>query len=121
MAQDPTPPQLSLEVTEHGPHAVLARVRGELDLASAWSIPSALAEHAEKPHAVVDLADVTFMDSSGVHALLEEHRRRQERGHALIVAGVHGRLLELLRLVGVDTELRIAPDAESALDGHRFD
>jgi anti-sigma B factor antagonist len=50
---------------------------------------------------VVDLCDVTFMDSSGAHVLLEASKRLRalERGFSVIcVRGSISRLLELLGL-----------------------
>src|SRR2546423_2007522 len=50
---------------------------------------------------VVDLCDVTFMDSSGAHALLDASKRlrAQERGFSVIcVRGSISRLLEILGL-----------------------
>ena len=50
---------------------------------------------------VVDLCDVTFMDSSGAHALLEASKRLRalDRGFSVIcVRGSVSRLLELLGL-----------------------
>lgn len=57
--------------TKHtdGLGAVLS-VAGEIDLASAPEFKEALAQvAAEKIPVTVDLADVTFMDSSGLHVL----------------------------------------------------
>ena len=50
---------------------------------------------------VVDLCDVTFMDSSGAHALLEASKRLRalDRGFSVIcVRGSISRLLEILGL-----------------------
>ena len=59
----------------------------------------AIVEGASK--VVVDLCDVTFMDSSGAHALLDASRRLRalDRGFSVIcVRGSISRLLELLGL-----------------------
>jgi anti-anti-sigma factor len=78
-------------------------VGGELDIATA----PALREHIERALrdrfeiVVVDLADVSFIDSSGLHALLEAATRRPAR--LRIVPSVV--CLRLFDLVGVRDRL----------------
>ena len=75
----------------------------EIDCVSAPTLSAALDEAIEagSSKVVVDLCDVTFMDSSGAHALLEASKRLRamERGFSVIcVRGSISRLLELLGL-----------------------
>jgi len=62
-------------------------------------LDKAIAEGESK--VVVDLCDVTFMDSSGAHALLDASKRLRalERGFSVIcIRGSISRLLEILGL-----------------------
>jgi anti-sigma B factor antagonist len=75
----------------------------EIDFLTAPSLVAeldrAIAEGSSK--VVVDLCDVTFMDSSGAHALLDASKRLRalDRGFSVIcVRGAVSRLLELLGL-----------------------
>jgi anti-anti-sigma factor len=76
---------------------------GEVDLDSAPQLHQAFQE-ADAPwgtHVVADLAGVTFMDSTGVRALLTCYERAQERGGRLSVTGAHGVVERILYLSGV--------------------
>jgi anti-anti-sigma factor len=50
---------------------------------------------------VVDLTSVTFLDSSGIRALLTARRIASEHGAALQVTGVHGIVRRVLTLTGL--------------------
>ena len=75
---------LSLETSIADRVAVVA-LRGELDLAGAAALEQELARlDAERHDAVVlDLRDVSFMDSSGLRVVAVASRRAGERGRRL--------------------------------------
>jgi anti-anti-sigma factor len=50
---------------------------------------------------VVDLTGVTFLDSSGIRALLTVRRIADEHGAALTVTGAHGIVRRVLTLTGL--------------------
>ncbi len=60
---------------------------GELDLESATVLRAVLGEYLDAgfPRLVLDLRAVTFMDSSGLHLLLEAQRDARARGVELSV------------------------------------
>jgi anti-sigma B factor antagonist len=98
----------------------LLRVAGEVDLATAPELAEAL-DTALKPHGqsvVLDLAEVDFIDTSGVRALLDGRRLATERGTELAVIAPPGsaarRLLEM-------TELIEALGVIESLDGEAAD
>jgi anti-anti-sigma factor len=69
---------------------LVARLRGEIDIASAERLQDAiLAETrtADETGLVVDLSEVSFLDSSGVRLLFTVHRAMIEQGRpmALVV------------------------------------
>jgi anti-sigma B factor antagonist len=77
--------------------------RREIDCVTAPALAAALDQAIEEgtSKVVVDLCDVTFMDSSGAHALLEASKRLRalDRGFSVIcVRGSISRLLEILGL-----------------------
>lgn len=67
--------------------AVVLAVRGELDLASSPLLERELValDQAGAERLVVDLSDVRFMDSTGLHALLAARRRALDSGRALTI------------------------------------
>lgn len=89
----------SLEVAGVNGHVRLGAT-GELDLATAGRTATTIREFFDRGHAdvVVDLRELTFIDSSGIHALLECDRYARGRAGRLSViigAGVAARAIEL--------------------------
>ena len=80
--------QFSISV-ESGPEGHTIEVVGELDLASAPELRDAVAviegskEMGPDSNLVIDLSDVTFIDSTGVKALLDAARAARESREAV--------------------------------------
>jgi anti-sigma B factor antagonist len=96
---------------------VLVRATGELDLSSAPSLTAA-AEDAlgdGYPLLLLDLSGVSFMDSTGLSALLAIHREAEARSaHAAIIApGDNPR--RVLEMLGVEQVLHIYDTLEAAV------
>jgi anti-anti-sigma factor len=65
--------------------AVVVVASGEIDLATSPDLRAALtAEHA--PMLVLDLRQVSFIDSSGLGVIVGQQKRSQEDGHEFAVA-----------------------------------
>jgi stage II sporulation protein AA (anti-sigma F factor antagonist) len=64
---------------------------------------------------VVDLSQVTFMDSSGINVLVGTHRQVSEARGWLRVAGAQESVLRVLELVGIDALISCYPSVEQAL------
>ena len=102
MTDDPIPPQLSVHRSPDGGPPGLV-VEGEVDLATAERFGEALLAVLDGHRELhVDLRAVTFMDSTGLRALLETRRRAEESG-AVISLDVQpdGPVERLLDLAGV--------------------
>lgn len=100
--------------------AAMIVIEGELDLASAPQLVDAISALPEVGEPVVlDLSSVTFVDSSGVRALLDADRIANEKGRKLAIfrPGVAvTRLLDLVDLRSQFTELdSVDGDALQAL------
>lgn len=99
---------------------------GEVDLAAAPAVRerlTALARQLGRPSAdgaarvvVIDLAGVTFIDSTGLSMLVAAHSRFDESSDELRVAAVPNRVRRVLELTGLDGLLRTYDDVPSALD-----
>jgi len=87
----------------------LLTVRGEIDLATAPVLVEVLLPVLERETGpvVVDLSEVPFMDSTGVHVLLDAVRRLKPQSRRLAIVCHEGgqvhRLLALTRLVDAVT------------------
>ncbi len=64
----PEPPAFRLDVRPGGTRTVVAAA-GEVDLATVGELTDALREHLAAGPVLLDLSELTFMDSSGVRAL----------------------------------------------------
>jgi anti-anti-sigma factor len=76
---------------------------GELDLLSAGWIRVPFQELASdgRPQIVVDLAGLTFIDTSGIHALLDLDGDAREAGKRLRLAAVSEKVRRVFELAGV--------------------
>ena len=72
---DKRPTATATVLTEHG--LTILRLTGELDLATVNDLQETVAALVDRApeHLIVDLSDVTFMDSSGIALLLQVSQR----------------------------------------------
>ena len=86
------------EIQDDGVHVVT--LHGELDLANAERVRTALIEVAGST-VVVDLGDLSFLDSSGIAALLGARKRILAAGHGFELRGAQGMVRRVLELTGL--------------------
>lgn len=53
-------------------------------------------------HLVFDFSRTTFMDSSGIGALLGRYKRMRDRGGSVMICGADPKIQRILRIAGVD-------------------
>ncbi len=89
---------------------VTVTIGGELDHCSAPQIRQQLDElllDESVVHLVLDLENLTFMDSSGIGVLLGRLRKLSDRGGTLSVKGMQPAVEKLFRLSGLDRVIKI--------------
>jgi anti-anti-sigma factor len=90
----------------------VVRLRGEIDLSNAEALGAA-AEGAVSNRArglVLDLSEVTFLDSTGLRLIFRLARRLRDRQQALrLVVPDGARIARLLRLSGVASVAEVVP------------
>ncbi|MBV9796438.1 MAG: STAS domain-containing protein [Solirubrobacterales bacterium] len=93
---------------------ILLAVSGELDLASAPMLAEQLqrADEVDADVVLVDLRELDFMDSTGLHLLLKAHKRAQELGRRFVLVKGNKQIERLLSLTGVDEKLVIVDSPE---------
>jgi anti-sigma B factor antagonist len=100
------PPALRCDIEVRGTTRIVA-VDGEIDLATAPElrdvIRQAFGGHPET--LVIDLARVTFIDSSGLHALIDADRRSTAAGIRLIIVPAAADVHRPFSLAGLDQVL----------------
>jgi anti-sigma B factor antagonist len=78
---------------------VVVTLRGQLDIAEAARVAAALAAvAASEPQIIVDLADLEFIDSSGVAALVRGRNLARRAGGELVLAAPQQQVLRVLTL-----------------------
>jgi anti-anti-sigma factor len=77
-------------------------VHGELDIATAPELVDLLARLRHHDHAVtLDLAEVTFMDSTGLTTVMEAHMQARENGWSFSVRRPSAAVRRVFELAGV--------------------
>jgi len=106
---------LSIEQRSDGDMIVL-ELRGELDIATAASLPQALGAVARDGARmlVVDLRGVTVLDSVGVRSLLHTRRWMFNRGGAACFVCDDGPAGRTIELMGLRDALGVCADMASA-------
>jgi anti-sigma B factor antagonist len=96
-------------------HTVVT-VAGDVDYGHADEFRSYLNDlaGADVP-VVVDLTDVTFMDSTALGVLVRVHKRFAQRGNTLVLVCPDNALLRLFHITALDGYFTIAPTLGEAL------
>ncbi|MEA2184400.1 MAG: hypothetical protein QOF69_3585 [Solirubrobacteraceae bacterium] len=83
---------------------VVVRVSGELDFGAAPELARTVEELLEVgfAHIVIDLRDLRFLDSAGVHTLLAAQHGADERGTALSLVKGPGPVHRVMELTATD-------------------
>ena len=107
---------LELHETPTGTDRCTLAVGGELDLATAAQFRTTVGALLGTGcrHLVVDLADTTFVDSSGLGALVGA-ARRADPGTCVVAACANPRVVRVFRTTGTDRIVPVYPTVEAAL------
>jgi anti-anti-sigma factor len=99
---------MTVDRREVGRRVVLT-VAGEVDIATSPSLRSELATALDSgAHELwIDLSATTFMDSSGLHALLDAHHAAERVHRRLTIICPPGIVRRLFDLTGVTKTLRV--------------
>jgi anti-sigma B factor antagonist len=106
-----------LTIEELGSSAIRVALRGELDLAHAYTFDEELRNvEAMRPATVVlDLRQLTFLDSCGLARLLAARRRARRGGHRLLVVRGSAAVQRLFALAAVDEAFEMVSEVPLAL------
>jgi len=110
-------PGFSLDVERRSPRSFLARPVGELDMATRSDFAAALERIAQASPArvVVDLSQLTFIDSSGLNALVASSRAVEEAGGSIVFAEPSPFVARVLEIVQLPDTVRFETSVEDAL------
>jgi anti-sigma B factor antagonist len=89
---------------DHVGEGVRVRLTGELDLSTVGRLHDVLTAANNQPDTtgvVVDLHEVTYIDSTSIGALIAGLKTAHQAGRSFHVSGVHGMVQDVLAVTGV--------------------
>lgn len=112
--------RLLVRSLRHG-DAQIVELVGELDIEGAPLSRRTLGRACSTAEATIflDLAGLTFMDSSGVHMIIEADRRLREEGRELVILRAPKHVRRLLELCGLTGILHLAEGGPRTTDPDR--
>lgn len=114
----PLPPPLTIDVRAERDGFIRATITGQIDRFSTPVIAARLAEaRAPSPSSdtILDLSGVEFIDSSGLHLLLQTHQSLQGSEARLVLIAPREPVKGLLTLTGLDRYLTAVDTLSQAL------
>ena len=101
---------LEIEVRTASPHALIA-LTGELDASNVAELYERLALLARDGicHLALNLAELTFIDSTGLTVLVAAHKRTQACGGELIIFSPRPEVRRTIELGGLADYLHVRP------------
>jgi anti-anti-sigma factor len=111
------PDAYGIEAREPVAGAMVLALVGEFDLAAAAALREQLdaAKETADRGVVLDLAEVTFVDSAGLRELLRAHEALAAERKRLVLTGLQPAVVRLLELTGATQLLVTAPTLQRGL------
>ena len=115
MKKDPA----SASTTPRQSRSNVLPLNGEIDLHVSPSVTASLNEMINKKpeRMVVDLSDVSYIDSAGLAALIEAMQKVEGYGGKFMLAGLQETVRSIFEISRLDQVFQIFPDAGAALAG----
>ncbi|HHY37876.1 MAG TPA: anti-sigma factor antagonist [Clostridia bacterium] len=100
-------------------NVLLLRLEGEFDLRTAEQfrrVADEALENEKVRHVILNLRGVSFLDSSGIGAILGRYKRLRKNAGVMILVGITPQILPVLEISGI---IRLLPvyDSEAAALG----
>ncbi len=110
---------MQIDRTDPADGVSVLRLEGRLNMVAAPRLKASIDEvvAAGRPHIVVDLTEVPFMDSSGLGTLIAGLRTVRRVEGDLRISGVNPQVETVLALTNLDRVLRSHETVEAATDG----
>lgn len=108
---------MNMDTQEQG-GAVVVALAGEIDLQHSPNVRRQLMELMfERRDVVVDLAAVSYMDSSGIASLVEAYQMARKNATRFVLAAVSQPVMRVLQLARLDKVFTLADSVDAALAG----
>jgi stage II sporulation protein AA (anti-sigma F factor antagonist) len=113
----PPPEALSIEVSRPADGVLLVALAGEVDILSVGELRRRTAElEGQIPaHVVFDLAGLTFIDSSGINALVQGVRTIEDLGGTGVIAAPSPEARRVFEIIGLSQVVSVVENLDAAL------
>jgi len=111
-------PQFSVELIPSSDEVAIVALQGEVDIYSAPHFKETLIKSidAGAKHIVVDLSDVTFIDSTALGVLVSGAKRVRPQNGTLDIVCRDENITRIFEITGLDRIFGIYPTREKALE-----
>src|SRR5215468_6113656 len=105
--------------TESQNRSNILPLKGEIDLHVSPTVTASLNAMIDKKpkRLVVDLSDVSYIDSAGLAALIEAMQKVEGYGGKFMLAGLQETVRSIFEISRLDQVFQIFPNADAALAG----
>ena len=106
---------LQIETDRQPDGTIVLKVRGDADVQSAETLRGALGWVADAGASVIvlDLAQLDFIDSSGISVLVDAQLRADRDGRTLVLRNLSAQVERVLTVAGLSSRFRIGSRAAS--------
>ena len=101
---------MNFEYHETSSECATLLLKGEMDAEGCVKLRPTLEELVEKDihtHVVIDFTDVTFLDSSGIGAIVFLFKRLKTAKRSMEIVGAQGQPSELMKLLRIDKAIPV--------------
>src|ERR1700751_4545833 len=115
MKREPTSPN----IMPHQSSSNVVPLKGEIDLHVSPTVTAALNGVIDKKpeRLVVDLSEVSYIDSAGLAALIQAMQKVEGYGGKFMLSGLQETVRSIFEISRLDQVFQIFPDADAALAG----
>jgi anti-anti-sigma factor len=108
---------IAITTSREGDATVIAPA-GDIDLGRSPTLRTYLkeAQRAKPKRLIVDLAQVEYMDSSGVATLVEALQISRKHDTSMVLCNIQDKVRSIFEIARLDSVFQIVPDVKSALE-----
>jgi anti-sigma B factor antagonist len=100
-------PPLSVHVEQGDGRPAVISARGEIDMATAPQLEEAFVLCGQAGDVLIDLTEVTFLDSSALKVLVDNAKKLSRAGHQFRLKGLSELQRRVVHLTGLDEVLNV--------------
>jgi len=98
---------MNIEQLDTANNHLIIKLSGEMDAQGCSVIRPQLEDvcNQNQPHIIIDINSVSFIDSSGIGAIVFLFKRLKEKNRSMEIIGVRGQPKELMKLLRIDSAI----------------